>query len=126
MHPRHKETPVPKAPENSMDALKSKEEEMEAAVSEARATAESMAEDALKKAAEIREEGARSLDLRLKEVTDAFMAALKSETDAIGESAEKDAKARKAAYLERKDEALAEVVRFIASIDGMGGRGAKT
>ena len=99
--------------EDILEQLKSKEDEMEALINEARRKASSIKEDALRKAKEIK-------SARMKETEEEFsgIIARKREAAALeAASIEADAEARagelKRISVARSDDAVKEVVRFI-------------
>ncbi len=106
--------------EDILEQLKSKEDEMEALINEARRKASSIKEDALRKAKEIK-------SARMKETEEEFSGIIARKTEAAAleaASIEADAGARagklRGLVAEQKDKAVKEVVRFIN--EGLGER----
>lgn len=96
-----------------LDRLKSKEDEMEARIQEARTRASAIKDEAARKAREIRTERARALDAEVDAISAERRREIDAEVAAVDARAEQDAAELRKKGLERIDPVVAEAVRFI-------------
>jgi len=106
--------------EDILEQLKSKEDEMEALINEARKKAASIREEALKKAKEIKSAKIKETEAELAGFAGKKREAAELEAASIEKDAVKRAEELKKKGVARKDEAVKAVVRFIN--EGLGER----
>lgn len=106
--------------EDILEKLKSKEDEMEALINEARRKTASIREEALKKAKEIKSAKMKEMEAELAGFAGGKREAYAEEAAAIEKDAAKRAGELKEKGVSRKDEAVKAVVRFIN--EGLGER----
>lgn len=101
-------------PENIIDKLKAKEDEMESLVAGARKKAAAIREEAVRKAMELKKSGAAGIEEELSRMKKTAMDEVDLEVRKIDAEAEAAAKVITAAGAERKEEAVRVVARLIS------------
>jgi hypothetical protein len=101
-------------PENIIDRLKAKEDEMEALIKEARKKAAAIKERAVKKSISVKGAGAAELDEKIDEMRAAAKEEVARETERLENEAAEAAESIRVAAAEMEEEAMALVVRLIA------------
>lgn len=96
-----------------LDHLKSKEDEMEARIQDARTRAAAIREEALKKVRDIKAARQRELDSEVDGIVAGRTTEIDADVAAVERQAERDAEELRARGTKRIDEAVTEAVRFI-------------
>jgi len=96
-----------------LDRLKSKEDEMEALIAEARRSAAAIREEAAARAKRIVEDAAAALEPELEKMTEKAREEVAREVRSMEDQARREAEELRKRGAARKDEAVEAVVRFV-------------
>lgn len=103
-------------PEDILEELKAKEEEMEALINDAKRRASVIKEGAVKAARELKSASLRDMEKDIKELASRDEAAITEEVKRIEEESKKSAEGLKIKGLSMRDKAVEEVIRIITGL----------
>ncbi|MBI1912546.1 MAG: hypothetical protein HYS21_11170 [Deltaproteobacteria bacterium] len=105
-------------PEDILEKLRAKEEEMEALINDARKKAAIIREGAAKTAKELKADRIREIEEELKRISSIAEVEMQKEVARIEEQAQKDVEDIRKKGAERKDKAVKEVIKAV--LESMG------